>query len=329
MHSRIAAALIAVCALGSSVSGQQLVVVSSNVESGDASPAWIGREIIEKIDAHIWGFSEVDGAEWAASFKEAAEEAYHREYRSILGTTGDRDRLLILYDDDLLDHVETIELHELNIGGGVRAPLIARLRLTVSGREFLFMVNHLYRGNAGARHVQATKLNAWARQQQLPVIAVGDYNFDWNLPKGEKDHDKGYDNLTRDGVFTWTRPPVLVQTQCSQSFNSVLDFVFVSGEARTWKASSEIKFREPAYCNDDSQRPDHRPVTASFTIPGTDTDPLSDVLAHLDALMTEVQKQIAALSAGGNTLTDAQKRTLARLREMLRQLEEATAAAKK
>ena len=39
------------------------------------------------------------------------------------------------------------------------------------------MVNHLYRTKEARRHLQADLLNEWASQQQLPVIAVGDYNL--------------------------------------------------------------------------------------------------------------------------------------------------------
>jgi len=74
---------------------------------------------------------------------------------------------------------------DINVGGNVRAPLVAQLRLKPAGPEFLFMVNHLYRSNTEWRHEQARLLNAWARSQTLPVIAVGDYNFDWDVSNGD------------------------------------------------------------------------------------------------------------------------------------------------
>ena len=61
-------------------------------------------------------------------------------------------------------------------------------------------------------------------------MAVGDYNFDRDVRTGDTVHDRGYDLLTVDGVFTWVRPPQLIRTQCS--FDSVLDFVLVAGDAR-------------------------------------------------------------------------------------------------
>jgi hypothetical protein len=60
---------------------------------------------------------------------------------------------------------------------------------------------------------------------------VGDYNFDWDVGSG--DHDPGYDELVAGGVFEWVRPDPLVSTQCSGFYDSVLDFVFVGGDARS------------------------------------------------------------------------------------------------
>jgi hypothetical protein len=46
------------------------------------------------------------------------------------------------------------------------------------GGRFHFVVNHLYRKYADRRHEQARLLNAWARAQSLPILAVGDYCLD-------------------------------------------------------------------------------------------------------------------------------------------------------
>lgn len=61
------------------------------------------------------------------------------------------------------------------------------------------MVNHLYRGSASGRHTQSKKLNQWARSQDVPVIAVGDYNFDCDYlwPDPKELGDVRNDGLTR------------------------------------------------------------------------------------------------------------------------------------
>ena len=140
-----------------------------------------------------------------------------------------------------------------------------------TGAEFLFMVNHLYRSKDDERHRQAQLLNAWAQTQTLPVIAVGDYNFDWDADAGAADHDLGYDLLTAGGVWAWVEPATLVPTQCGEawpcSYDDVLDFVFVAGAARAWPAQSEIVVT-PGDFPDDAVKSDHRPVVATFAIDG-------------------------------------------------------------
>ena len=97
--------------------------------------------------------------------------------------------------------------------------------------------------------------------QTLPVIAVGDYNFDWEVGNGDagvdRTRDDGFYLLTADGVFSWVRPGRLVRTQ-DNSFNSVLDFVFVAGDTWTCEVESEI-IERPGDFSNDHQTSDHRP----------------------------------------------------------------------
>ena len=44
----------------------------------------------------------------------------------------------------------------------------------------------------------------WAASQKLPVIACGDYNFDWFFPT-EKGN-AAFDYFLEEGVWTWVRP---------------------------------------------------------------------------------------------------------------------------
>jgi hypothetical protein len=237
----------------------------------------------------LTGPSEVQDEIWATLFEQAEKDGELGDFCRILGTTGSGDRLLIVYNSDRFEVVRQFELTNINIEGRIRAPMVAHLRLKPTGPELLFTVNHLYRGSAAGRNEQARLLNAWARQQTLPVIAVGDYNFDWDVRTGDTVHDQGYDLLTVDGVFTWVRPLQLIRTQCS--FDSVLDFVFVAGDARRWRASSEILAPEESYCPSDQSRSDHRPVLAMFEL-SPDGQPSPRQL-----LLVQIQRMEADLSA--------------------------------
>ena len=172
----------------------------------------------------VWGLSEVNDADDARLFEAGAEQGENANFTRVLGSTGGGDRLLLLYDEGRFDLVRKGELDAINVRGNVRAPLYAQLRDARTGAEFIFMVNHLYRSDDAARHWQAAALNDWAEAQTLPLIAVGDYNFDWSVEGGERDHDAGYDNLTADGVWKWVRPAALVSTQDSR-YDDVLDLL--------------------------------------------------------------------------------------------------------
>lgn len=242
-------------------------VVSWNVESDGARVSTIARQLREDFSSvELWGFSEVAGADAASQFEVAAEDGETIDYGSVIGTTGDRDRLLVFFDKGRFDLRGSEELHDINVGGRVRSPLVVRLRDRASGADFSFMVNHLYRGNSDGRHRQATMLKEWAQRQTEPVIAVGDYNFDWNYQAGDQDHDRGYDNMTADGSWKWIRPAVLVPTNAS-GHESVLDFIFFSAlpdERLRWDAISTILVRQGDFPNTDLNS-DHRPVLATFS----------------------------------------------------------------
>ncbi len=287
---------------------QTLTVAGFNVESGAANPQVIAEQIGPLRDIDIWGFSEVKNAGDASLLEEGAADGESGTFESILGTTGGQDRLLIVYNSDRLDLVQKGEISELNIGGNVRAPLWAQFRVKPSGPEFIFMVNHLYRGSTPGRHAQAKGLNDWARTRTVPVIATGDYNFDWHFQTGDTNHDQGYDLMTAGAIFHWVRPPApLVPTNCS-FHQSVLDFVFVAGAAQGWQGVGEILFPQPTYCPDTASTSDHRPVLARFNLAGDDQQDdfaakKQEILQKIQALEQEVgelRALVEALDCGGN-----------------------------
>lgn len=280
--------LLALAAAGPAVA-QSLTVAGFNVESGAASPQVIAEQIGPLSDIDVWGFSEVKNAAEGQVLAEGAADGESGTFESILGTTGGQDRLLIVYNSDRLDLVQQGEIHELNIGGNVRAPLWAQFRVKPAGPEFIFLVNHLYRGNTAGRHAQARGLNDWARTRTVPVIATGDYNFDWHFQTGDSNHDQGYDLMTADQIFRWVRPPALIPTNCS-FHQSVLDFVFVSGAAQSWQGVGEILFTQPTYCPDTASTSDHRPVLARFEM-----GPVEPQTGNCAAKKQEALQKIQAL----------------------------------
>jgi hypothetical protein len=251
----------------SSTHAEQLTVMSWNVESGGADAVTISGQIAAFDGIDLWGFSEVNGDGDALLYENGAEVGESADFARVTGSTGGADRLVVLYDDDRFDLLGSDELEEINVGGNVRASLVVTLAETASDLQFIFMVNHLYRSDESGRHTQASLLNQWAANQTLPIVATGDYNFDWDI--ATEAHDLGYDLMTTNGVWEWIKPATLVTTQCSGwpcGFDSVLDFVFAAGEARDWQATSEIMVRDGDF-PDDGTTSDHRPVRAVFDLP--------------------------------------------------------------
>ena len=259
---------------------QAITVAGWNVGLDDADINTIAARVAEIQGVDLWGFAEVNRTGAARNLEQAAEQGEPGDFAAVTGQSGDPIRLVALYDDTRFDLLDWYEIDAINTTGNARAPLVLHLRDTTSGVEFLFMVNHLYRTRDAERRKQAQLLNDWAKQQTLPVIAVGDYNFDWSV-KGDGEHDQGYDLMTADGAWRWVRPARLVTTQCSGwpcRYNSVLDFVFASGPAQKWQAQSEIVV-VPGDFPDDTAKSDHRPVLARFWPAGTGQAPAPTVPA--------------------------------------------------
>lgn len=260
----IAASLVELVAEQTVTSEEPITVVGWNTELNGADVKVIAERIAAFQDVDLWGLVEINRASYTQTLELAAEEGENADYASVLGASGGGDRILAIYDTTRFTLVDAWEIKEINTTGDARAPLVLQLQETGSGEELLFMVNHLYRTRNEERYQQARLLNQWAAAQTLPVIAVGDYNFDWDVT-GEE-HDTGYNLMTNGGAFTWVKPETLVTTQCSGwpcQFNSVLDFVFVAGPAQQWRAESAIIVVDGDF-PDNAATSDHRPVMAQL-----------------------------------------------------------------
>jgi hypothetical protein len=120
-----------------------------------------------------WGFSEVPDTIWATLCAQAAAQGEPGTFAALLGTTGGGERRLSVDPQERFDLVRHVERRDINLGGNVRAPLVAHCRVKPAGPALRFMVKHLSRTNTAPRQAQARRLNTWARQHTLPVIALG------------------------------------------------------------------------------------------------------------------------------------------------------------
>jgi len=273
-------------------SAQTLTIVAWNIESGKSTNNAVGNRIKEFQGVDVWGMSEVLNDTALSAVELAAEDGENADFKRVLGSTGGADRLGIVYNANRFSEVRRDNLTDIG-SGNQRAPLFAELRENATGKKFIFMVNHLARGDNALRHEQGRKLSAWVQQQTLPVIAVGDFNFDWRVIGGDGNHDRGYDLMTAGGFWAWVRPATLVRSQCAANFDSVLDFVFVNQAARAWNGRTEILVKAgdcPSDYTNDLENPDHRPVRAVFNMSGNPAPNRDDILRKIEDLERQLQE---------------------------------------
>ncbi len=242
-----------------------------NVESGGNDPATVAEQLVALGEYDVVGLSEVDVPE---AYEEAFVKKWPDRYQFIRGLTGtneDRedDHLWMAFDTEDFDLVTSQEMKE--VGGFVfddghhRVPLYVRLRDKANGQEVVFIMNHFARGDKEFRQAQARTLREWARTKSIPIVAIGDYNLDFVFETQRG--NPAFDEFMRDNVWHWVRPEPLVDTNWSDRdgdgidnyIDSLLDFSFVAGAAKTWQASSRVIVRENDFPDND-QTSDHRPV---------------------------------------------------------------------
>lgn len=134
------------------------------------------------------------------------------------------------------------------------------------------MNNHLTRGKEENRNLQAELLSAWAGQSILPIIAVGDYNMDYDFRT--RKGNAAFDIMQKDGRWKWIEPKELIDSNWADSKRdgkddypeSLLDFVFVNQAAQKLQISCEVIVR-PGDFPDDEKTSDHRPVLTLIPLP--------------------------------------------------------------
>lgn len=259
------------------LSSEQVRVIQWNIESGGNSPAVIAEQLLELPSSHIYALSEVDQNE---VYEAALDDRWPNRFGYVRGFSGrgyDRadDRLWIAYDKVRFDAIASYELLQGTTvdvyDGRHRAPLVVQLKDKVSGRQFLLVQNHLARGNADFRQQQARGLREWAQVSELPIVCVGDFNFDYEF--ATQRGNSGFDEFMRDDIWTWVKPQELIDSNwydgdrdgVDDYEGSILDFCFVSPLAADWDAECRVIVREGDFPDDDTTA-DHRPMELVFKL---------------------------------------------------------------
>ena len=112
MRSRLAilTVLIILLLVGISFADEEIIVVTWNTESGGANPDTVAERIASMNGVDLWGFCEVKDINWAVAFENAAENGELGDFNRLLGTTGNTDMLLILYDKTQFEEIRHFEI---------------------------------------------------------------------------------------------------------------------------------------------------------------------------------------------------------------------------
>lgn len=245
-----------------------LRILAWNVESDGNDPIVIAEQLKRMDDYHIYALSEA-GRYDVMPYADALGHGKGFTFFHFGSSTGRDDRLAFIFDSSRLELIKSSELflqgsRRLN-DWRHRSPLVGHFRDKLNQVEFLVTVNHLARGNAKLRTEQAAGLREWAAEQTLPVIAVGDYNLDYDFPT-EKGNS-AFDEFVKDDTWTWVKPAKMIDTNWAD-YNgdgvddypdSMLDFAFVAGEAKSWNPKSKVITRRGDFPDND-RTSDHRPV---------------------------------------------------------------------
>lgn len=239
-------------------------ILAWNVESGGSDPLVIAQQLKELGTHDVVCLSEVE----PGSF-DLYKDAMGTNFTSINGRSGRSDRLQIIFNSEKFELLQTEELEsyrEFTLNNGShRSPMYVRLQIRGTDKQFVVMTNHLARGNAELRKQQAIGLREWARDQSAPLIAIGDFNMDFDF-RTERGND-AFPEMIRDNVWEWVRPNQLIDTNWADRNkdgiddypDSMLDFAFVAGPAKTWSPECVVVVR-PDDFPDDETTSDHRPI---------------------------------------------------------------------
>ena len=255
---------------------KELGLLHWNVESGGADPTVIAEQLVALIKGDRYQIVALSEVAQPDVFLNRLNSATDGQWKMVVGKSGrqgrnpkSHDRLVLLYQSRRLSLEKSFELkqygeYQLDTGRH-RCPLVALFKVQDNGQVIMLLHNHLARGNAEFRTKQATALREFARNEALPKIAVGDYNFDYDFlsQKG----NQGMTEMLRDGIWEWVKPSELIDTNwydpdadgVDNYPDSMLDFTFVSGSAKDWVTRSRVIVREGDFPDDDSTS-DHRPV---------------------------------------------------------------------
>lgn len=251
-------------------STQKVSILAWNIESGKSDSNVIASQLADLSGYDIYCLSEVYSKDFG-KYQEALSDGF----LSVTSKTGRGIRLQILYNSNRFALLQQKELHEhggIKLNNGThRSPLFVRLKDKQINIEFIVMTNHFARSNSKLREQQAIGLREWARDQNVPIINIGDFNLDYDFHT--KQGNSAFPEMLRDNVWGWVKPEELIETSWTDRGNgknkhpdSMIDFAFVAGPAKDWNPVCRVVVRDGDFPDDDTTS-DHRPIELRVEMP--------------------------------------------------------------
>ena len=296
--------LAVACGPAASGRGEEFRLLTWNVESNrpgsrqDSDARVIASQLVAMLKqpatrAEIVALSEVAPQDVHA-YRQAVSIGLGQDTDFATSASGgyrDADSLLVVVDAERFRIRDVTELHRYagivanftvddqnsSEHGTMRArsPLAVKLQDRKSEEMFWVVVVHLARGEEDLRVDQARMLRQWAADQEAPLVAAGDFNFDWDFHTQRG--NQGFDAMVEGEVWTWLVPEPLVDSnwaglrdnpQQDRYPDSILDFVFVANGATAWQGESSVVVRPNDFPDDDCTS-DHRPIIATLRPAGS------------------------------------------------------------
>ncbi|MCU0710933.1 MAG: hypothetical protein MUC43_02660 [Pirellula sp.] len=290
--------------LSGPVLANEFRILAWNVESNrpESQPvsdaAAISAELTEMLTkpetmSQIVALTEVEPKEFEI-YRASAAKGLGKAVDFVTSATGgfrESDSMMLIVDATRFEIDSTMELHRF---GGIRgnfnnaedarapeygryrarSPLAVRIIDKTTSTPFWVIVNHLARGEAELRADQAKMLVKWAERIGEPAISAGDHNFDFDF-KTQKGNP-AFDAMVDGDVWSWVKPNPLIDSNWSDDRrvtdrrvdrypDSILDFIFVANQAKSWNGKSIVVVR-PGDFPDSDKTSDHRPILGTFQI---------------------------------------------------------------
>ncbi len=259
------------------------------------------RDDFNGID--IFGLTEVHSESAMQVYATMAAADEDISYQYIFTRSGGWLRMGMIFNADRFDVINSQELDFGLSSVRTRFPLAVTFKDKTRDVTFVAVLVHLARGNSDVRELQARRLAEWAAENSEPVIAFGDFNFDYNVTNDS--HNGGYSALLDSGYFSWLEPANRADTSWSgdiidQYPDSILDFVFAGGEAKNWLYESFVYVRDGDF-PDNSDTADHRPVVA--VVEPAVGNALEPDFSYLLPKLNLDEVMVSELSAGAPSVT--------------------------